>query len=69
MPLVPGEVAELSFALLPISVLVRKGRRIRIAIAGADKDTFARVPEKGIPTITVARNSLHASYIDLPVIA
>ena len=69
MPLVPGEVAELNFGLLPTSVLIKKGHRIRIAIAGHDKDTFARVPVEGIPVITVARSKLHASFIDLPVIS
>jgi len=68
MPLTPGEVAELSFNLLPLSVLIKKGHRIRIAIAGADKDSFARIPAEGTPTITVARNKTHASFIDLPVV-
>ncbi|MCW4020848.1 MAG: CocE/NonD family hydrolase [Candidatus Bathyarchaeota archaeon] len=68
MPLVPGEVAELTFGLLPTSVLIRKSHQIRIAIAGHDKDTFARVPTEGTPVITVARNKLHASFIDLPVV-
>ena len=68
MPLVPGEPAELKFGLLPTSVLIRKGHRLRIAIAGADKDTFARIPEKGTPLITVMRNHNQPSWIELPVI-
>lgn len=68
MPLVPGEAAELTFGLLPISVLVKKGRRLRIAIAGADCDTFSRVPAQGNPTITVGTGRARLSYIDLPVI-
>ncbi len=68
MPLVPGQLAELKFALQPISVLIKKGHRLRIAIAGADKDTFARIPETGVPTIKVARNKQNASWIELPVI-
>lgn len=68
MPLVPGEVAELRFGLLPVSVLVRQGHRLRIAIAGHDKDTFARIPAEGEPTITVQRNRVHASHVDLPVV-
>jgi putative CocE/NonD family hydrolase len=66
-PLVPGEIAELKFALIPISVLLRKGHRIRIAIAGADKDTFARVPAVGEPVISVLHNSQYPSNIELPV--
>lgn len=68
MPLVPGELAELTFGLLPTSVLIKNGHRIRIAIAGHDKDTFARIPVEGTPVITVARNKHHASFVDLPVV-
>jgi uncharacterized protein len=68
MPLVPGEVAELSFGLLPISALVRKGHRLRVAIAGHDRDTFARIPADGGPIITVHRNRICASHIDMPII-
>jgi hypothetical protein len=68
MPLALGEVAELTFGLLPTSVLIRKGHRIRIAIAGHDKDTFACIPVEGTPVITVARNKRYASFVDLPVV-
>jgi putative CocE/NonD family hydrolase len=66
MPLVPGEVTELTFGLLPTSVLIRRGHCLRIAIAGHDNDTFARIPAQGTPIITVQRNRIHASFIDLP---
>jgi len=68
MPLVPGEVTELIFGLMPTSVLIKKGHRIRIAIAGHDKDTFTRIPAEETPEITIARNKTHASFVDLPVI-
>lgn len=68
MPLKPGEVAELRFHLQPISVLVKKGHRLRIAIAGHDKDTFIRIPAEGTPTISMLRNSRGLSRIELPVI-
>jgi uncharacterized protein len=68
MPLQPGQIAELKFGLQPTSVLIKKGHRLRIAIAGADKGTFARIPAEGTPTITVARNKRNASWIELPVI-
>jgi putative CocE/NonD family hydrolase len=66
--LIPGEIAEIKFGLHTTSVLIRKGHRIRIAIAGHDKDTFKRYPEDGRPTITISSNKIHASYIDLPII-
>jgi len=66
-PLVPGQVAELSFDLLPTSNLFRKGRRIRVAIAGADKDHFDP-PAGDPPAVRVHHGGVHASRIDLPVI-
>ncbi len=66
-PLVPGEVAEITFDLLPISTIVRAGHRIRVAIAGHDKDTFVRYPAEGTPVLRVQRNAQYASWIDLPL--
>ena len=68
MPLTPGQLAELKFGLQPTSVLINKGHRIRIAIAGHDKNTFARIPADGSPTVTIARSKSNASWIDLPVV-
>jgi putative CocE/NonD family hydrolase len=68
MQLVPGEVAELTFGLLPTSAVIKKGHRIRIAIAGHDESIFTRIPATGIPIITVLRNKFHSSFIELPVI-
>lgn len=68
MPLKPGEVAELRFHLQPISVLVKKGHRLRVAIAGHDKDTFIRIPAEGTPTISLQRNTRGLSRIELPII-
>ena len=68
MPLIPGEVAELNFELWATSVLIREGHRLRIAIAGADKDTFTRYPlDGGEPTITIERNSRYPSHVVLPL--
>lgn len=66
-PLVPGEVAEITFDLLPISTIIRAGHRIRVAIAGHDADTFVRYPAEGTPTLAIQRNARHASWIDLPL--
>jgi hypothetical protein len=37
-------------------------------LAGHDAGWFARIPVEDAPEITVARNRLHASCIDLPVV-
>jgi len=65
-PLVPNAVTEISFDLLPISVWLKKGQRIRLAIAGADADTFDPLDNKA--NLRVERNAIHASYIELPII-
>ena len=68
LPLVPGETAEIRFAMMPTSIVIPKGYRIRVAIAGADKNNFKRYPVEGIPKITVMRNKKDASFIELPLI-
>jgi putative CocE/NonD family hydrolase len=67
-PMVPGELAEVRISLHPTSVLFRKGHRIRVAIAGADADTFARIPPEGTPEWTVERSPERGSHILLPLI-
>jgi uncharacterized protein len=69
LPLVPGEIAQLEFGMLPTSVLVRQGHHLRISIAGHDKDSFARIPAQGDPTITVHRSRVYPSSVDLPVMS
>lgn len=67
-PLRPGEVAELTFDLWATSVLIKEGHRIRVAIAGADADTFLRYPRDGsVPELTLHRSSAYPSGIVLPV--
>ncbi len=68
MPMVPGEMTELSFALFPTSALIKLGHKIRISIAGADKDFYARVPENGDPVWDVSLGNSAPSFIDLPVV-
>lgn len=63
-----GEVVQVGFALLPTSVLIKKGHRIRISIAGHDKDVFERVPTTGDPVYQIEHNSVSTSFLDLPVV-
>ena len=67
LPLVPRQITEISFELMPVSVLVRAGHRLRVAVAGADADTFRRIPDEGVPTVTVYHSAAHPSRIVLPV--
>lgn len=66
-PLLPGEVAEITFDLLPISTIIRCGHRIRVALGGHDRDTFARYPARGTPILAFERNAEQACWIDLPI--
>jgi putative CocE/NonD family hydrolase len=68
LPMKPGEAAKVEIEMHPTSALFRKGHRIRLAIAGADKDTFARIPEDETPRWTIERNRFRASELELPVI-
>lgn len=68
VPMKPGEAAKVEIEMHPTSALFRKGHRIRLAIAGADKDTFARIPEDETPRWTIERNRFRASELELPVI-
>ena len=67
-PMVPGETAEIEIRLNPISVKIASGHRVRLAIAGADAGSFARIPADGTPTLTVERRAARPSFIELPVV-
>jgi putative CocE/NonD family hydrolase len=64
----PGSLTELRFGLFPVSVLFKRGHRIRIALAGADKDTFARIPSEGEVVWRLSRTGGSPSYVDLPIV-
>ena len=66
-PLIPGEPAKIRFSLYATSVLLRKGHRIRVTLAGADASDFRRYPAEGTPTWIVYRGARRASFVDLPV--
>ena len=65
--LVPGQITQLTFDLLPTSYLLRKGRKVRIAIAGADKDHFDQLAGPP-PTLQFYRGGAYLSRVDLPLI-
>jgi len=67
LPLVPGEVAEIAITLFPISTVFKKGHAIRVAIAGHDDALKDRYPKEGVPVLTIQRNSVYPSQVELPV--
>jgi putative CocE/NonD family hydrolase len=66
MPVVPGESFTLEMKLFATAALIRKGHRLRLAIAGADRDTFAPVstaPDR----FDIHRGGAEPSRIELPL--
>ena len=66
-PLTPGQGMEISFSLYTTSVLIREGHRLWVSVAGHDASVFARHPAEGTPVLTMQRNSLYPSHIELPM--
>lgn len=66
-PMVPGEVTRVRVGLLPTSVRVPAGWRLRVAIGGADAGTFDRWPQDAVPEYVIERNAGHASWIEIPM--
>ena len=52
---------------MPTSYVFPAGHRVRLALAGADADRFARIPEEGPVHWRVQRSALHPSSLLLPV--
>jgi putative CocE/NonD family hydrolase len=65
-PIEPGAPFTITIELHALSVVIPKGYRLRVALAGADADTFARYPAQGAPVYTVFRSAALPSWIDLP---
>jgi putative CocE/NonD family hydrolase len=65
--LAPGKPIEAGIVLHTVSAMIPGGDRLRVAIAGADADTFARTPGDGAPGFTIYRSSALPSHIDIPM--
>jgi hypothetical protein len=65
--LTPWEPVAIRFPLLPLSVALPEGTRLRLALAGADRDTFARVPADGAAAFRLGRNRRTPSRLRLPM--
>ena len=64
----PDEPTELVFDLMATAIVIDTGHRLRVTISGADTDNHALYPdpETSAPTISIYRDSDHASSIELP---
>ncbi len=67
-PMPVGEAVRVVVRLWPTAALIRAGHRIRIAIAGADADTFDPLPADGEIAFTIHRGGADGSRVALPVV-
>jgi hypothetical protein len=67
-PMTSGRAEPIRIALSPIAVIVRKGERLRIAIAGADSDNLERVPAAGPETLEIGRGRAAPSFVEVPTL-
>jgi putative CocE/NonD family hydrolase len=65
-PMTPGTATTVRFSMLPTSLVMQKGHKIRVAIAGADANLFQRIPANGLATWTIYREDQRASSVELP---
>lgn len=68
-PMAPGVVETVRFDLLPTSVLLRAGHRLRIALGGTDASHFELLPADGDVEYAIHREAARPSYVELPVVA
>lgn len=66
LPIPNAAPFEMNFTLLPTSYRFRKGSRIRITIAFADKDNFETPVMEPAPSIKLLRDADHPSFINIP---
>jgi putative CocE/NonD family hydrolase len=64
----PGEVREVDLEMFPISYQFKKGHRVRLSIAGRDRDHFKLPPfAKMSDEIEIVCGDQHASQVCLPI--
>jgi len=67
LPVTPGQAFEARIALFPVAALIRRGHSVRIAIGGADTDTFRRYSQGRPDVFTVYRAPEQLSAVTLPL--
>jgi putative CocE/NonD family hydrolase len=61
-----GVPVELTFALLPVAWEFRAGSRVRLGLAGGDRDHFVQVPHGRPPRLRIHHGLAHPSRLVLP---
>jgi putative CocE/NonD family hydrolase len=68
LPVVPGEVMHLRFALNPVAWVVPAGHRLCLTLTGADLDNFHQVRLQPPPVLTVLCGTERGTRLELPVV-
>lgn len=66
-PLIEGQSFNMQFALLPVSWTLKAGSRLRLSIAGADRNHFPMIPNGMPPILTFNLGGDEGSYVDIPI--
>ena len=61
-----GMPVEMTFALLPVAWEFKAGSRVRLAVAGADRDHIVQVPHGRPPSLCIHHGIAHPSRLVLP---
>jgi putative CocE/NonD family hydrolase len=64
-PMVPGEVAEVSFPMFSVAALIKRGHRLRVSLAGADSSMFRRYSDDRPETWIVERTATRPSALNV----
>ena len=64
----PDEVFELRADMLPVSCVIRAGRRLRLSIHGTDLDNYYTIETSPPPVLSIWRDAGHPSRLSLPVV-
>ncbi|CAM4352968.1 Xaa-Pro dipeptidyl-peptidase C-terminal domain-containing protein [Bordetella tumbae] len=66
-PVIPGQFEQIALPLLPTAWRFSAGSRIRLSIAGADKDHCGQVPHGRPPLLKIGTGGNHGSRVSLPL--
>jgi hypothetical protein len=67
LPVIPGKIMRVRFALFPVAARIEAGHRLRIAIAGTDTAYFRRYSDGEAEVFTIRRGGDEASGVTVPM--
>lgn len=67
LPVTPGEVMKVEFALNPVAARLNPGEQLRLAIAGADKGYFRRYSDEKPELFTISFGPGYPSSLSVPM--